>query len=167
MIKCKEPHGYFGIGIYNIKTKLNLGTLWRSAFNFGASFIFVIGKRYKTQTSDTTKTERHIPLYEYTTFEDFSKNIPKSSILICVEQTEGAKNLKDFIHPERAIYLLGAEDYGLPEKITKGYHKIFIDTPMCLNVAVAGSIVMYDRYFKMKEGGEENKKDIIGERKAQ
>lgn len=115
----KKKRGYWGIGVYNIKTETNLGILWRSAYNFGASFIFTIGKRYKKQPSDTTKAYKHIPLYEYPTFEDFYKHIPKHCSLVCVEQTDNAKSLKDFKHPERAIYLLGAEDYGLPEKITE------------------------------------------------
>jgi hypothetical protein len=29
-----------------------------------------------------------------------------------------------------------------------GYQKVHIETPMCINVAVAGSIVMYDRAVK-------------------
>ena len=33
--------GFFGIGVENLKTKANLGTLWRSAINLGADFIFV------------------------------------------------------------------------------------------------------------------------------
>ena len=35
--------GFFGIGIQNGKTPENLGVLWRSAQNMGASFIFTIG----------------------------------------------------------------------------------------------------------------------------
>ena len=34
---------YFGIGIQNGKTPENLGVLWRTAQNMGASFIFTIG----------------------------------------------------------------------------------------------------------------------------
>ena len=34
---------FFGIGIQNGKTPENLGVLWRSAQNLGASFIFTIG----------------------------------------------------------------------------------------------------------------------------
>jgi dTMP kinase len=60
----------------------------------------------------------------------------------------GAKNLKEANHPKRAVYVLGAEDYGIPEEIMKGYQKVFIDTTFCLNVAVAGSIVLYDRDYK-------------------
>ena len=35
--------GFFGIGVYRLKTEANHGTLWRSAFQFGADFIFTIG----------------------------------------------------------------------------------------------------------------------------
>jgi len=141
--------GYFGIGVYNIKTEMNLGTLWRSAQNFGASFIFTIGKRYKKQASDTTKTYRHIPLYNYKTFKDFEKARPFSCFLIGIEQSDKSIDIKNYCHPERAIYLLGAEDSGLPDKIQKKCQSIIhISTPMCLNVAVAGSIIMFDRLNK-------------------
>lgn len=141
--------GYFAIGIYEPKTETNIGTLWRSAHNFGADFIFTVGKRYGKERSDTTKAERHIPLYHYETFEDFKKHLPIGSELVFIEQTTGAINIKECNHPERAIYCLGAEDYGVPEDLMKGHRKVFIDTPMCLNVAVAGSIIMYDRSVKL------------------
>jgi len=142
--------GYFGIGIYHPKTEANIGTLWRSAHNFGADFIFTIGKRYKKQASDTTKAERHVPLYEYTSFEDFKEHLPKGCGIVFVEQTEGARNIKDIEHPETACYILGAEDQGVPEELMVGHRKVFIDTPLCLNVSVAGSIVLYDRQIKTK-----------------
>jgi tRNA(Leu) C34 or U34 (ribose-2'-O)-methylase TrmL len=140
--------GYFGIGIYHPKTSENIGTLWRSAHNFGADFIFTIGKRYKRQASDTTKAERHIPLYEYNSFEDFREHLPRGCQLVFIEQAEGAKPLAETTHPETAAYILGAEDYGVPEALMRGYQKVFIETPMCLNVAVAGSIALYDRSIK-------------------
>ena len=40
-------NGYFGIGICGGKTSENLGTLWRSAWQLGASYCFVIGSRFK------------------------------------------------------------------------------------------------------------------------
>lgn len=141
--------GYFGIGIYHPKTDTNIGTLWRSAHNFGADFIFTIGRRYKKQVSDTTKAERHVPLYEYDSFEKFKENMPRGCQMVFIEQTQGSKNLKDSFHPESAVYILGAEDYGVPEEMMVGHQKVFIDTPMCLNVAVAGSIIMYDRSLKV------------------
>ena len=140
--------GYFAIGIYEPKTETNIGTLWRSAHNFGADFIFTIGKRYAKERSDTTKAEKHIPLYSYKDWDDFISHLPSGCELMCIEQADGATNISETCHPERAVYVLGAEDYGIPAEKMRGHRKVFIDTPMCLNVAVAGSIVMYDRSLK-------------------
>ena len=142
--------GYCGIGIYHTKCAANVGTLWRSAAIYGAQFIFTIGKRYNKQASDTGKAWRQIPLWHFDTFEDFYEHMPYNCPLICVEQAESAHDLRTFAHPERAIYLLGAEDHGLPESILRGNCKLEIPThlPTCMNVATAGSIVLYDRFVK-------------------
>lgn len=142
--------GYFGIGIENCKTGVNLGTLWRSAHALGASFIFVIGQRYRTQASDTTKAYRSIPLYRYLAFDDFYQAMPFDCQLIGVEYPyDKAKPLTEFSHPTRAIYLLGAEDCGLSKQALARCHRVaFIPSQYCLNVAVAGSIIMYDRLTK-------------------
>lgn len=42
---------YFGIGIFNAKTADNVGTLWRSAYQLGASFIFTVGERSRVRTN--------------------------------------------------------------------------------------------------------------------
>ena len=141
--------GYFGIGIENVKTSENVGTLWRSAFIMGASFIFTIGARYKKQASDTTQSWRHIPLYNYQSFTEFYKAIPYDCQLIGIELTDKSIPIKDFNHPERCIYLLGAEDSGLSGEATDKCHKLIIlPGTYCMNVSVAGSIVLYDRIQK-------------------
>jgi len=142
--------GYFEIGIFHGKCKHNIGTLWRSAYTFGAAGIFTIGRRYKRQCSDTLKTWRQVPLRHYLTYEDFSKNLPYRAQLVCVELADGADDLPEFTHPKMAVYLLGAEDHGLPDEILARCWKVVIPTPrpFCLNVATAGSIVLYDRYVK-------------------
>ena len=147
--------GFFGIGLWNTKATHNLGTLWRSANSYDASFIFTIGARYKHQASDTLKTPRHVPLYSYVTFEEFYSNIPHDCQLIGVELDAESICIKDFSHPQRCIYLLGAEDHGLPENILKRCHQIVqLPGKWSLNVAVAGSIVMYDRVIRrVKEVG--------------
>lgn len=139
--------GYFEIGIYNPKTDINVGTLWRSAFQLGAQGIFTIGRRYKRQASDTVNAMLQIPLRHYETFEEFLHNRPINSSLIGIEM--GGRAVENFIHPKQAIYLLGAEDYGLPTEIMeKCKHTISLSSVNTLsyNVAVAGSIIMYSRF---------------------
>ena len=141
--------GFYAIGIYETKETENVGTLWRSAMNFGADYIFTIGARYKKQRTDTTKSWRNIPLFAFENFEDFVAHVPKDAELIFVEQTEVSMNIKDFKHPKRAVYILGSEDYGIPKELMVGHKQVEINTPMCLNVATAGSIVMFDRNNKL------------------
>lgn len=104
--------GYCGIGIENVKSKCNIGTLWRSALNFNADFIFTIHRRYKKQASDTVKAYRHIPLWHFDTIEDFRKSIPYDCIPIGIEICKEAKDIRNFTHPERAIYILGSGEGG-------------------------------------------------------
>jgi tRNA (guanosine-2'-O-)-methyltransferase len=141
--------GYFGIGVENLKTKENLGTLWRSAINLGADFIFVIGRRYQHQSSDTVKAFRHIPLFQYESIEELI--IPHDCKLVGVEILEKSQNLVTYNHPKRAIYLLGAEDHGLSARAIEKCHDIVkFDSNFCMNVSCAGSILMWDRNFKSR-----------------
>ena len=137
---------YFGIGIQNGKTPENLGVLWRTAQNLGASYIFTIGNRYAKQSSDTHNAVKSIPYFHYETFEDFYKNLPKGPRLVGVELDDSAVDLETFEHPRRCGYLLGAEDNGLSKKaIEKCHYLVKFKSEKSLNVSVAGSIVLYDR----------------------
>lgn len=151
MVKCQGTKGYFGMGIYSPKNEINVGVLWRSAHIFGAAYIFTIGRRYKQQHADTTKAWKSIPLFEYKTFEDFSLSIPKQARLVAAELALTARPIKNFCHPKQAIYLLGAEDHGIPGNILKQCHDV-VQLPgnYCLNVATVGSILMYDRINKFE-----------------
>ena len=144
--------GYFEIGIFHGKTEYNIGTLWRSAYQLGAAGIFTIGRRYKHQSGDTTKAWRHIPLRHYLTFEDFKANLPYEAQIVGIEM-EG-RELAGFTHPKIAVYLLGAEDHGLPpEVLSMCHHVVSLESigQLSYNVSVAGSLVMYHRVFWTKE----------------
>ncbi|WP_298883021.1 RNA methyltransferase [uncultured Polaribacter sp.] len=142
--------GFLGIGIQNGKTPENLGVLWRSAQNMGASFIFTIGNRYAKQACDTHKAIGAMPYFHYETFENFFKNLPKGAMLVGVELDEKAVQLETFTHPKRCVYLLGAEDHGMSKiAIEKSHHLVKFKSELSLNVSVAGSIIMYDRQAKL------------------
>jgi tRNA G18 (ribose-2'-O)-methylase SpoU len=141
--------GYFEIGVYHPKREANVGTLWRSAMQLGAAGIFIIGPRYKKQSSDTVKAWQHIPLRTYADWYEFSSGRPYNAQLIAVEM--GGIPLTTFTHPERAVYLLGAEDHGIPpEVLEKCQHVVSIEAmgQESYNLAVAGSLVMYDRMVR-------------------
>lgn len=144
--------GYFVVGSYHPKTEENIGTLWRSAVQLGASAMFTVGRRYRCQASDTMKTHLHTPLYHYVDFADFKAHLPYNAMIVGVEM--GGVPVGEFVHPQRAVYLLGAEDYGLPPEVIAQCHRVVslqaVAQPS-YNVAVAGSIVLYDRVFGSKD----------------
>jgi len=147
-IKMKKDN-ICGIGCEYLKTPANLGTLFRTAQIFGVDFIFVIGKRFPQQCSDTAKSWRHMPTFEYVNFDDFNNHRPYNTLLIGIEMTENARSISNFCHPKNCCYLLGAEDHGLSKKaIEKCNEIICLPGEMSLNVAVAGSIVLFDRINK-------------------
>ena len=111
-----KNNGFFGIGIMNNVNGLNIGTLWRSAYIMGASYIFTIDKKYKKQMSDVTHTWKKIPLYHYKNFDDFYDNQPAATRIIAVELDDEAVMLDQFEHPAQACYLLGNEQAGLAQK---------------------------------------------------
>ncbi len=143
---------YFGIGIYQPKTKENIGSLWRTALVYGASFIFIIDAKYTKQSTDVFKTWSKIPLFQYKTIDAFMQTVPYSCKLVGIEMEERSIPIKHYQHPERAIYLLGSEHNGLPIKLQTICHDLIkLPGEQSLNVAVAGSIVLYDRIIKKIE----------------
>jgi tRNA G18 (ribose-2'-O)-methylase SpoU len=145
-LASKQSRGYFGIGIERSKTEANVGTLWRSAYCLGAAFIFTIGRRYPRQSTDTTEAWRHIPLLEFADVADFALHRPYDCQTVGVELTERAVPLETFKHPQRAIYLLGPEDGSLsPAAMALCQAVVQFESRYCLNVAAAGTVVMYDR----------------------
>ena len=149
-MRTKNTSGYCAMGVFRGKTHHNMGTLWRSAYILGASYIFTVEGKYKKQASDVTRTWSRIPLFNYKTFEDLLRTIPHDCRLVGVEIDDRAEMLHEFEHPKRAIYLLGAEDSGLPDFVLEKCHMVVkLPGNSSLNVGVTGSIVLHDRACKV------------------
>jgi tRNA G18 (ribose-2'-O)-methylase SpoU len=142
------PHskGYFAIGAERMSKSLNLGNLMRSANAFGASFTFTVGATYKAieAHADTSKSQLHLPHYNWATLDEMA--LPGGCKLVGIELLDEAIDLPSFRHPLRAAYVLGPELGSLSEPlIARCDYVIKIPTRFCINVAMAGAIVMYDR----------------------
>ena len=141
--------GYSAIGVVNTKNQANVGTLWRSAYQLGANFIFTIGTRYRHQPTDTVRAVQRMPLFELDSWSEFVEWAPRGARWVAVEM--GGTPLEEFEHPLDAVYILGAEDAGLPKSILRACHDVVSlrsERYASYNVAVAGSLVLYDRLEK-------------------
>lgn len=144
------PRGYFAIGAERMSKSLNLGNLMRSAHGFGASFTFTIGATYQAleAAADTSKGQQHLPHYNWRGLDELA--LPQGCRLVGIELIDGAVDLPSFRHPAQAAYVLGPERGSLsPELLQRCDFVVKIPTRFCVNVAMAGAIVMYDRVSSM------------------
>ena len=146
-----NARGFAGVVLVNAKTPQNIGAALRAAYAFGASFCGYVGDRYsriKQFVTDTPKASRHMPLFHYDSWED--ARLPQNAEYVAVDIIEGATPLHRFKHPEQAVYIFGPEDGTLSEEIVnRCKHVVYIPTTVCLNLAAAVNVVLYDRSMKL------------------
>jgi tRNA G18 (ribose-2'-O)-methylase SpoU len=142
-----SSRGFFGMGVEGISKGANLGNLVRSTHAFGGSFFFTVNPQIDMQevrVSDTAASALHMPFYVYDSVKKMM--LPEGCQLVGVEFLEDAVDLPSFHHPSRAAYVLGPEMGNLsPEMLSLCDHVIKIPMKFCINVGVAGALVMYDR----------------------
>lgn len=148
---AKDMRGFFGVGVEQISKEQNVGTLVRSAHAFGASFFFAIAPHVDIKAlrqSDTSGAFDHLPYYQYDSVA--ALDLPKGCRLVGVEFTDESVELPSFCHPVRAAYVLGPEMGSLsPEMTARCEFVVKIPMKFCINVGIAGSLVMYDRMISM------------------
>ena len=138
--------GYFAIGGERTSKSLNLGNLMRSAHGFGASFTFTVGATYRAleAAADTSKGRQHLPHYDWKSIDQLV--LPQGCRMVGIELLDDAIDLPSFRHPLQAAYVLGPEAGSLSdEMLARCDFVVKIPTSFCVNVAMAGAIVMYDR----------------------
>ena len=143
--------GYFGIGIAGVSKAMNVGTLFRTAHAFGASFVFTVRAQYNRREgahSDTSDTPLSVPTHHFKDLQDF--RLPLGCRLIGIEISDDAIELPSFRHPRQAAYVLGAEREGLSAELqSRCDYVVRIPTRFSVNLGVAGALIMYDRLLSL------------------
>lgn len=143
--------GYFAIGVDRISKPVNFGTMLRTAHAFGASFAFTVDALPAALEphADTSKAPAHLPVYHWAGAA--AMILPEACKLVGIELVDDAIDLPSFRHPPRCAYLFGPERGVLaPALLARCDHVVRIPTAFCINVAIAGAVVMYDR---LRSGG--------------
>ena len=147
--------GYFGIGVEGVSKAMNVGTLFRTAHAFGASFVFTVAADYVRREggrADTSDTPGQVPFYAFPDVE--SMVLPAGCDLVGVDILDQALALPSFRHPRCAAYIMGRERGILsPAMVARCAHVVRIPTAFSVNLGVAGAIVMYDRLVSLGKFG--------------
>ena len=144
--------GYFGIGVERMSKAMNAGSLFRTAHAFGASFVFTVEacfSRAEVERADTSRAWAGMPYYDYADISEMT--LPRGCSMVGVELREDATELPSFHHPRCCVYVMGPERGDLSPQMTERCdHVIRIPTTFCVNVAIAGALVMYDRLISLE-----------------
>ncbi|CDQ10623.1 tRNA/rRNA methyltransferase [Acidithiobacillus ferrivorans] len=147
-----RTRGFCAVGLERPKDPSNVGMALRSAAAFGAAMVAISGERgtrtmvrHKTNTS---KAERQLPVM-LTQEMSIAASCPVGATMVAVELCEDAESLVHFAHPQQAFYMFGPEDGSLAlETLRKAHCRVQIPTRICLNLAQAVHLVLYDRLAK-------------------
>lgn len=139
--------GFFGMGVEHSSKAMNAGNLIRTTHAFGGSFFFFIQQAVdlrEVRKSDTSKAAESLPVFQFDDPNDIV--LPNKCKLVGIELTDQSIELPSFRHPKNAAYILGPERGSLsPEMQAQCDYVIKIPMKFCVNVGVAGALVMYDR----------------------
>ena len=139
---------------WNTSKEHNVGTLVRTAHAVAAQEVILVGDR--EWNIEAAKTAEYFT--DVTILEDeaaFLDHIRQRNLtLVAVELDDRSVSMFDAEYPENPCFLLGAERDGLPQSLINAA-EIVVQIPQwglvpCLNLAVAGSIVLYDYLAKRK-----------------
>ena len=143
--------GYAVIALDNPKSIPNLGGAMRAAQCYGAGLILIGGPRMKRIhkiAADTMKAYRHIPTMMV---DEVMDHIPHDCVPVAVDLVEGARDLRGYVHPERAFYVFGPEDGTLGKRVLdRCRDKVMVPTFGCMNLAACVNVILYDRLAKQR-----------------
>lgn len=146
------------VAIYSPKYWANVFSLMRTLDGLGLGNLYVIKPRCQIPKKGTISfKDKDKPPYNKVRFldsiEEFTELV-KGRDLVSIELDPESQPLQSFVWGREPVAILGAEDSGVPQQLLAISRKVQV--PMCgvipcMNVACAGSIVMYD--YKTKMGG--------------
>ena len=154
----------FAVAAWEISKEHNVGTLVRTAHAAAAEEVILLGEReWNVEAARTAENFTRIvqlPAEPDVLRDHLSANRWN---LVAVELAENSTNLFDATYPERPCFLLGAELGGVPPELLVEA-RLVVQIPQwglvpCLNLAVAGSLVIYDYLAKRHHAGEMRRPD--------
>jgi tRNA G18 (ribose-2'-O)-methylase SpoU len=147
----------FAIAAWEISKEHNVGSLVRTAHAAAAEEVLLVGERdWNVEAARTA--ELYTRVVQLMGMDEFQAHIQRRGwSLVAVELHARAISLFDASYPERPCFLLGAELGGVPEPLIEG-SSLVVQIPQwglvpSLNLAIAGSIVVYDYLAKLHVRG--------------
>lgn len=141
--------GFSAVGLHRPKDIANIGGVMRAAQAYGSAMVAISGDRIHgdaiRHATNTGQAHRHMPVLR----GELRDLIPFGAVPVAVDLVDGATPLPHFQHPKQAFYIFGPEDGTLGSLILDWCpYKVMVPTAICMNLAAAVNVVLYDRMAK-------------------
>jgi tRNA G18 (ribose-2'-O)-methylase SpoU len=151
------------LAAWEISKEHNVGSLVRTAHAAAVSEVLLVGERdWNVEAAKTAELYTSvIQLQDQRALLDHIED--RGMSLVVVELHPRAVNLFDAVYPVRPCFLLGAELDGVPPELVERADLV-VQIPQwglvpSLNLAIAGSIVVYDYLAKQSREGRLDRPD--------
>lgn len=132
----------------------NVGALIRVAGNIGCERVIITGDesnfRGKKIRSSATSTGFNKVRWEFCEETEWPSKVPADYTIVAVETVSGATNLYQTTLPDKVVFVVGNESFGITEwSLQRCNQSIYIPMPgICksLNVTQAATICMFEWY---------------------
>jgi len=148
--------GFAGIGMEDPKYPENIGSVIRSAKCYGADFVFSTAQAPSSRQA--VGHQNHMPVFNNANIPTVT---PENAEVVAVEYTDNSTALREFTHPERAVYVLGRENTGVSDAtLEQSDRVVHFSSAWCENVATSGAIVLQDRLRKQLQQTEKHEVEL-------
>ncbi|MBU4069476.1 MAG: hypothetical protein KJ646_00670 [Nanoarchaeota archaeon] len=146
------------IAVMNLSNEANIGGLIRTANAADIKEVIIVGRK-KWNKGAATGAHSRIRIVKMRTSDEFVEYCRENNYnIVSVEIGEDSCNIFEYKYPKNTMLVVGNEGTGVPSKIlNNSASRVYIPQYggiECLNVAVAGSIAIYDWIRKNKQGDE-------------
>jgi len=146
------------IAAWSISKEHNVGSLVRTAHAAGAEEVILVGDReWNVEAARTS--DLYTQIIHLGSADELLEHLEARRYgLVVVELAPTSVSLFDAEYPSRPCFLVGAELGGVPEELIRAA-ELVVEIPQwglvpSLNLAMAGSIVIYDHLAKLHRRGQ-------------
>ncbi len=143
----------------NIMSPMNVGAILRLAANINAAKVWFVHKSdpgfrlYKIKRTSSGASEKVD--WKIITHDVLPEVLPEDYTAIAIETTEDSENIYDTKLPEKVIFIVGNERYGISDEVLQYAHKkVFIPVPgviSSINVSHALAVSLFEWYRQEKQ----------------
>lgn len=147
--RLAEKRSGLEVAIENVTHDFNAGTIVRSANNFNAAKVHIIGRR-KYNRRGAMCTDKYLDVVYWENFEDFlaDQRVRGRKIVAIENHTERAEPLSQAKFTSQTTLLFGGESDGLSTEALVGVDEVreieSFGSTRSVNVGVAAGIAMYE-----------------------